>query len=90
MQIFNLSKAIEFFQVTFKGQMKIKLNLKMRFVTFPIKNFGWVLTLMLILHQGNVQVHSSENDNEDSDVQVQSEEGKLCYCRIIYLLSIFS
>ena len=60
----------------------------MGFVSFPIKNFGWILTLMLILHHGNVQVNGSQNDDGELDVQVQSEQGKLCYCRILYLMSI--
>ena len=49
----------------------------MQFATSPIKNIGWMLTLMVILHPENVHVNSSEN--EDLDVQVLSEQGKLCY-----------
>ena len=41
----------------------------MRLVSFPIKNFGWILTLMLILHHGSVQVNGSQNDDGEREAE---------------------
>ena len=47
----------------------------MREFSGAFKKFWWILLLVLVLHQQKNQVKCSNKANEESDAQVQPEEG---------------